>query len=89
MPWHKVRIEVVDILGTGKCSMEQKVGNTYIFPDEKGKMCVTSLHSLYPFIVGLQSGGTYSGQENTDEIMLGCPDFKHQVVYRMKRILTE
>ena len=82
----KVRIEVIDILGTGECSMGQKVGEVYSYPEDRGKMCPSSFHSLIPWIMVMQSGGTYSFfKDDGNSMTLGCPDYKHQVVYKITR----
>jgi uncharacterized repeat protein (TIGR04076 family) len=57
----KVRIEVIDILGTGECSMGQKIGEVYNYPEDRGKMCPSSFYSLIPWIMVMQSGGIYLG----------------------------
>ncbi len=86
---YKIKIEVVEILGTGKCSMEQKVGDTYNFPEDKGKMCSSSFYVLYPWILVMQSGGSFSFFGDDDSVTVGCPDHLHQVVYKIIREETE
>ncbi len=81
---YKVKIEVIDVLNNGKCSMEQKVGDTYNYPEDRGKMCPSSFHILYPWILVMQSGGRLYFDAD-DNITLGCSDYKHQVVYRISR----
>ena len=82
----KIEIEVIDILGTGQCSMEQKIGDKYQYPEDRGKMCASSLHILYPWILVMQSGGSFSFFEDGHSVTLGCADYEHQVVYRITRI---
>jgi len=86
MTWHKVEIEVMDILGTGKCGLGQKIGDKYIYPDDRGKICPTAVHTLYPFIMGLQAGGNFPWDKNPGESILCCPEYQHPVVYRITRI---
>ena len=38
MAEYKVTIEVIDILGEGNCSIDQKVGDTYNYPEDIGKI---------------------------------------------------
>lgn len=85
----KIKIEVVDILMNGECSMGQKVGQVYNYPEDRGKMCPSSYHSLYPWILVMQSGGKFSFMDEDDCITIGCPDYKHQVVYRITRTIVE
>ncbi len=80
----KITIEVIDIKGSGKCSIGQEVGITYRYPEDRGKLCPSSFHILYPWILVLQSGGKFSFMKD-ESITLGCSDYEHQVVYRIKR----
>ena len=80
----KITIEVIDIQGSGKCSMGQEVGTIYHYPEDRGKMCPSSFYILYPWILVLQSGGTFSFMDD-ESITLGCSDYEHQVVYRIRR----
>jgi uncharacterized repeat protein (TIGR04076 family) len=81
----KIKIEVIDVLNDGKCSMGQVKGDTYNYPEDRGKMCPSSFHSLYPWILVMQSGGSFSFQEDKDVMTVGCPDYTHQVVYKITR----
>jgi uncharacterized repeat protein (TIGR04076 family) len=40
LPKYKVTIEIIDILGTGKCSMDQQVGDTFEYPEDRGQVVV-------------------------------------------------
>ncbi|MFX1484155.1 MAG: TIGR04076 family protein [Promethearchaeota archaeon] len=88
MPKYKVTIEVIDIQGTGECSMEQRVGDTYGYPEDRGKMCPSSFYVLYPWIMVMESGGRFSDSEE-DHMTTGCPDYRHQVVYKISRKVVE
>ena len=86
MVQYKVTIEVIDILGTGECSMKQQVGDTYDYPEDRGKMCPSSFYVLYPWIMVMQSGGSFTEEgDGSDFMTSGCPDYKHQVVYKISR----
>ena len=90
MAKYKLEIEVVDILGTGECSIGQKIGETYQYPEDRGKMCTSSFHALYPWILVMISGGSFSWFEDEGHSMkLGCSDHVHQVVYKLKRSIVE
>ncbi|MFX0107118.1 MAG: TIGR04076 family protein [Candidatus Hodarchaeota archaeon] len=90
MTKYKVSIEVLDILGTGKCSIEQKVGTVYSYPEDRGKMCSNSFHILYPWIMVMMSGGSFTDEGDGHDFMtVGCSDYKHQVVYKISRKLVE
>jgi uncharacterized repeat protein (TIGR04076 family) len=90
MAKYKVKIEVIDILGNRKCSMDQKVGDTYNYPEDRGKMCPSSFYVLYPWIMVILSGGSFTEEgDESDFITTGCPDYKHQVVYKISRTPVE
>ncbi|MHA2423467.1 MAG: TIGR04076 family protein [Candidatus Thorarchaeota archaeon] len=52
---------------------------------DRGYWCPSSFHSLYPWILVMQSGGSFSFQEDKDVMTVGCPDYTHQVVYKITR----
>lgn len=86
MSKRKITIEVIDVLGTGKCSMNQKVGDVYRYPEDRGKMCPYSFHILFPWILVMLTGGTFeSSEQERDAMTMGCSDYRHQVVYKIRR----
>jgi uncharacterized repeat protein (TIGR04076 family) len=86
MTKYKVTIEVIDIKGEGDCSIGQKVGDTYNYPEDRGKMCPSSFYVLYPWIMVMLSGGSFTDEgDGSDFMTTGCPDYRHQVVYRISR----
>ncbi|MBN2230814.1 MAG: TIGR04076 family protein [Candidatus Thorarchaeota archaeon] len=86
MSKYKVTIEVIDILGDGRCSMDQKIGTVYKYPEDLGKMCPSSLYILYPWIMVMSSGGSFTDTGDGHDFMtVGCSDYTHQVVYKISR----
>ena len=83
---YNVMIEVIEILGDGKCSMEQKIGDVYNYPEDMGKMCPSAFYVMYPLIVALQLGASHpSFGDNGNSTTIGCTDYRHQVVYKITR----
>ncbi|MFW9849273.1 MAG: TIGR04076 family protein [Candidatus Thorarchaeota archaeon] len=82
----KIKIEVLEVLNNGKCSIGQVKGDTYDYPADRGKLCPSSFHVLYPWLLVMQSGGRFSFFNEDDSITIGCPDHTHQVVYKITRI---
>jgi uncharacterized repeat protein (TIGR04076 family) len=83
---YKLKIEVIDIKGTGECSIGQKIGDTYNYPEDFGKMCTSSFHAIYPWIMVMLSGGSFADEgDGRDYLTTGCPDYRHQVVYKISR----
>ena len=90
MPKYKVKIEVIDILNDGECSMGQKIGDAFEYPEDRGKMCPSSFYVLYPWIMVMLSGGSFAEEgDGSDFMTTGCPDYKHQVVYKISRTIVE
>lgn len=86
MAKYKVSIEVVDILGDGDCSIGQKVGDTYRYPEDRGKMCSNAFYILYPWIMVMLSGGSFTDEgDGSDFMTIGCTDYRHQVIYKVSR----
>ncbi len=86
----EITIEIVDILGTGECSIGQKVGDVFNYPEDRGRMCPNSFHILYPWLLSMQSGGTFSFfDDGGDSMTLGCSSYQHQVVYKVSRRTVE
>jgi uncharacterized repeat protein (TIGR04076 family) len=81
---YKVKIEVIDILSEGKCSMGQEIGAVYNYPEDRGKMCPSSFYVLYPWIMVMLLGGNFPG-DDSDFMTTGCPDHRPQVVYKISR----
>ncbi|MFX0093876.1 MAG: TIGR04076 family protein [Candidatus Hodarchaeota archaeon] len=90
MPWYKdILIEVVNILERGKCPAEHQVGDKFSFAEERGKICPSALNVLFPYIIGLQSGGSFPWEDDPDNITVCCPDYKNPVVFKITRIKSD
>lgn len=86
----RITIEVIDILNDGKCSMGQVVGDTFNYPEDRGKICPSAFYILYPWILVMQSGGSYSFfEDDGNSVTLGCSDYTHQVVFKITRETVE
>ncbi len=81
-----LKIEVIKILEAGTCNFGHKKGDTFDYPEEKGKICSAAWHTLYPYLSGLQYGASYPWEENSDSITLCCPDYKNPVVFKITRL---
>ena len=82
---HKITIEVIDILETGKCNYGHKIGDKFNYPEEKGKICSAALHALYPYALGIQIGGNFHWEEDRDTVTICCPDYKNPVVFKISK----
>ena len=82
----KIKIEVIKILEAGKCNFGHKIGDTFDYPEEKGKICSAAWHTMYPYLCGLQFGASYPWEEDANIITLCCPDYKNPVVFKITHI---
>ena len=90
MAWYRnILIEVVDILESGKCPENHQIGDKFSFPEDTAKLCPHALNTLFPYILALQSGGSFPWEEDPDIITLCCPDYNNPVVFKLTRIKSE
>jgi len=75
----KVTIEITDILE------EHKIGETFKYPEDVGKLCPAALNSIYPYIRVMESGGSYPFFEGPNAHSACCPDYKRPVVFKISR----
>ena len=86
-----VTIEVTAILNDGECPQGQRVGNVFKYPDDVGKICQSAYNAIYPTVAVLRSGGSFpwyddeDGDGIPDSCSLGCPDYRHPVVFKISR----
>ena len=85
MPKYKVSIEIVDILGEGKCPMEHQIGEKFEYPEDRGKICPSAFNSIYPYIRVMDSGGSYPWFDEPSAHSFCCPDYKRPVVFKISR----
>ncbi|MHA2295683.1 MAG: TIGR04076 family protein [Candidatus Hodarchaeales archaeon] len=83
MPLKKIKLEITDILGDGKCPQGHKIGDIFDYPEDCGKICSSALHSIYPTIQVISSGGSFPWYENPNEWSRCCPDPKRPVVFKI------
>lgn len=91
MEKYQIKIEITEIMGSGKCPDGHTVGEVFNYPEDLGKLCPTAIHVLYPSIKVLRSGGSFSWYEDTDGDGIPdcdyscCPDHKQPVVFKVTR----
>ena len=85
MPWHQISIEIVNILESGTCPRGHKIGEKFQWPDDRGEICASACHAIYPYVMSLQAGGQFPWQDNPDICTVCCPDSNNPVVYRITR----
>ncbi len=82
---YEIKIEITDILEDGKCPRGHQIGEVFNYPEDIGKICPSALHSIYPTIRVMQSGGSFPWFETPDSHSNCCPDYKNPVVFKITR----
>jgi uncharacterized repeat protein (TIGR04076 family) len=80
----RVRIEIVDVLGSGACSIGLAVGDSWtvdsaLVPEG---MCGWAYAAMLPFLQPLRFGGSFPW-EAEGEALVCCPDPANPVVFRL------
>jgi len=76
----KIKITIVDQKGECPCHRGHKVGDTFDFDTERGKLCPMASHVLFPMIDILR----YGGQLKSDTFC--CPDVNTINVFKIEKI---
>ena len=78
----KIKITLVDRLGKCGCHRGHKIGDTFDYDTDRGKLCPMAMHVAFPYIDILRYGGTPPTSSN-GEIRFCCPDADVINVFRM------
>ena len=81
----QVTIEITDILEEGICPRGHKIGETFEYPEDRGKICPAAFNSIYPYIRVMESGGAYPYFDEPDAHSYCCPDYLRPVVFKISR----
>ena len=68
----KIKITLVDRLGKCGCHHGHKIGDTFDYDTDRGKLCPMAMHVAFPYIDILRYGGTPPTSCN-GEIRFCCP----------------
>ena len=81
----KIKITVIDRKGAVACHRGHKVGDSFDFDTERGRLCPMAMHVAFPYIDILRYGGKIPGMPEGCAVFC-CPDvdtinvFKAEVV---------
>ena len=81
----KIKISLIDQKGTTGCNREHKVGDTFDFDTERGKICPMAMHVAFPYIDILRYGGEIPNQEKGTAVF-ACPDVDTLNVFKIERV---
>ena len=84
----KIKITIIDRKGPKGCHRGHKVGDTFDFDTERGKICPLAMHVLFPEIDILRYGGEVPGQEKGTAVVT-CPDADTLTVFKVERIESQ
>lgn len=79
----KIKITLVDQLGTCGCHRGHKVGDSFDYDTQRGELCPMAMHVAFPYIDILRYGGTLPSQKSGD-IRFCCPDVDVINVFRLE-----
>ena len=69
----KITLTLVDRKGAGFCHRGHKIGDSFDFDTERGKLCPMAMHVAFPFVDILRYGGSPPAQPD-GSILFCCPD---------------
>jgi uncharacterized repeat protein (TIGR04076 family) len=81
----RVQIEVVEIAGTGRCTIGLEPGRAWVVdsPCVPDGMCMWAWAALSPFLTPLRFGGSLPWEDDPQTARVCCPDPANPVVFRM------
>lgn len=68
-----IRLTIVDKKGARFCHRGHKIGDTFDFDTDRGKLCPMAMHVAFPYIDILRYGGKLPTNDK-GEILFCCPD---------------
>lgn len=81
----KITLTLIKKIGTGGCHHGHRVGDTFDFDTDRGKLCPMAMHAAFPYVDILRYGGSIPGQPIGTAVFC-CPDadvinvFKAEIV---------
>lgn len=78
-----IRITLIDRLGKRGCHRGHRVGESFDFDTERGKLCPMAMHVAFPYVDILRYGGAIPGQSAGTAVFC-CPDVDTINVFRIE-----
>jgi uncharacterized repeat protein (TIGR04076 family) len=81
----RVRIEIVEILGSGRCTIGLELGDAWVVdsPRVPAGICMWAWASITPFLTPLRFGGSLPWEDDAMTARVCCPDPANPVVFRL------
>ena len=80
----KIKLTLVERRGEYGCHSGHKVGDTFDFDTERGKLCPMAMHVAFPYVDILRYGGKVPKASN-GEIGFCCPDSDVVNVFKIEK----
>ena len=75
----KIKITLVEQKGTQPCHRGHKIGDSFDYDSDRGKICPLAMHVLFPMIDILRYGGTLPNNR------FCCPDVDTINVFKIEK----
>ena len=79
----KIILTLVEQKGIMGCHRGHKVGDTFDFDTERGKLCPMAMHVAFPYIDILRYGGTLP-KTSSGDFRFCCPDVDVKMFLNLK-----
>ncbi len=80
----KIRITLVERRGECPCHRGHKVGDSFDFDTERGKLCPMAAHVAFPYVDILRYGGEPPRAKSSD-VLFCCPDSDVMNVFKIEK----
>ncbi|MCQ2605931.1 MAG: TIGR04076 family protein [Bacteroidales bacterium] len=81
----KIKITIIDRKGPCGCHRGHKIGDSFDFDTERGKICPMAMHIAFPYIDILRYGGEIPKQPKGVAVF-ACSDVETLNVFKIERI---
>ena len=78
----KITLTLVEKKGAGVCHHGHKVGDTFDFDTERGRLCPMALHTAFPYVDILRYGGALPARA-VGTFAFCCPDADLLIIFRI------
>lgn len=84
----KIQITLIDRKGPKGCHRGHRVGDSYDFDTERGKICPMAMHVAFVYADILRYGGQIPGNEENTRVFV-CPDVDTLNVWKIEKIAED
>ncbi len=84
----KIKITLIDKKGEQPCHRGHKIGDTFDYDTERGKLCPMAMHVAFPYIDIMRYGGSPPKARN-GEVCFCCPDCDVINIFKIERSLED